>query len=56
VVADDGSVSARSVVAGGTNGDMRVIESGLQAGEKVIVDNLGKLRPGMKVAIKASGA
>jgi hypothetical protein len=30
-----------------------VIESGLEAGEQVAVDNLGKLRSGAKVKVRA---
>lgn len=56
VVDGDGTVAARAVVPGIASGDMRVIESGLTAGEKVVTDNLGKLRPGMKVAVRASAA
>jgi len=33
-----------------------VIEKGLEPGEKVAVDNLGKLRAGMKVEIKVAEA
>ena len=54
VVGDDGSVTARPIVPGIVSGDMRVIESGVAAGEKIVVDNLGKVRPGMKVAVRAS--
>jgi membrane fusion protein (multidrug efflux system) len=56
VVKDDGSVEARAVVPGISSGDQRVIESGLQAGERIVVDNLGKIRRGMKVTVRASGA
>lgn len=56
VLGEDGTVAARPVVPGIASGDMRVIESGLSAGEKVVVDNLGKLRPGMKVAVRPSAA
>ncbi len=55
VVGDDGTVAARAVVPGIASGEMRVIESGLAAGEKVVTDNLGKLRPGMKVAVRREG-
>jgi membrane fusion protein (multidrug efflux system) len=57
VVGNDGTVSARAVVPGITSDDsMRVVESGLVAGDKVVVDNLGKLRPGMKVAVRDGAA
>ena len=53
VVGADGTVEARNVVAGATSGGSRVIESGVEAGEQVAVDNLGKLRSGTKVQIRA---
>jgi len=56
VVAADEVVQPRAVVAAGTYGQDRVIEKGLQVGEKVAIDNLGKLRAGMKVAIKVAEA
>ncbi|HTO55217.1 MAG TPA: efflux RND transporter periplasmic adaptor subunit [Myxococcota bacterium] len=55
VVGDDDTVQSRAIVAGATTGDqMRVVDSGVKAGEKIAVDNLGKLRPGMKVTPKVS--
>jgi membrane fusion protein (multidrug efflux system) len=54
VVGPDGTVEARNVVAGPSRGSARVIESGLEAGERVAVDNLGKLRSGTKVQIRSA--
>ena len=54
VVTADQSIQPRTVHAGAVHEQMRVIESGLQAGERIAVDNLGKLRAGMKVTTKAS--
>ena len=54
VVTPEGTIQPRAVVASSTHDQMRVIDSGLQAGEKIAVDNLGKLRPGMKVTAKSS--
>jgi len=51
VVAADGTIESRGVVAGAASGTSRVIESGVEAGEQVAIDNLGKLRPGAKVSI-----
>jgi multidrug efflux system membrane fusion protein len=48
-------VESRSVEAGGTTKGMRIIESGLKPGERVLVDNLQRARPGMKVAVKEEG-
>ncbi len=56
VVGGDGTVEARTVVAGQRSGTSRVIESGLAAGERVAVDNLGKLRPGTRVSVRAPAA
>jgi RND family efflux transporter MFP subunit len=56
VAGADGTVEVRKVVAGGVHENSRVIESGLAAGEKVAVDNLGKLRAGMKIAIRENAA
>lgn len=56
VVTPDGVAQPRAVVADGTYGQDRVIEKGVEVGEKVAVDNLGKLRAGMKVEIKVAEA
>lgn len=48
VVADDNSYSTRQVQVGEAQGTDWVIRDGLKAGEKVIVDGVMKLRPGMK--------
>ena len=54
VVGADGTIESRSVTVGAASGTSRVIESGLQAGEQVAIDNLGKLRPGATVSIRAT--
>ncbi|HYW51381.1 MAG TPA: efflux RND transporter periplasmic adaptor subunit, partial [Gemmatimonadaceae bacterium] len=46
----------RPVTAGRTIGDRTVIEKGLEAGERVVTDGMGKLAPGSKVAIKETPA
>jgi RND family efflux transporter MFP subunit len=56
VVGSDGVVETRAVTATGVHEQSRVIESGLTEGEKVVTDNLGKLRPGMKVSLKLAEA
>lgn len=48
----DGKVQPRPVTAAEWRGSDWVITGGLAAGDKVIVDNLMKLRPGMQVAEK----
>jgi membrane fusion protein, multidrug efflux system len=50
VVGSDNKVAIRSVKPGPQFGDMWVIESGLQPGEKVVVDGLQRIREGMTVA------
>lgn len=49
VVGDDGTVQYREIVMGPLHPAGRVIDSGLQAGEKIIVNGLLRARPGMQV-------
>jgi RND family efflux transporter MFP subunit len=49
VVNSDGTVERRGVELGGQRGDLRIIKSGLEAGERVIVKGLQRARPGEKV-------
>ncbi len=49
VVDDQGMVQYRQVVLGPMHPTGRIIESGLQAGEKIIVNGLMRARPGMQV-------
>lgn len=49
VVGADSTATYREIKLGDTIGTDRIVLSGLQAGDKVIVDNLMKLRPGAKV-------
>lgn len=49
VVQPDQQVAYRAVQLGPSHGDERVIASGLQAGDRVVVSGLMKVRPGMKV-------
>ena len=51
VVKDDKSVAVRTVKLGPTEGETAAIESGLSAGEIVVVDGSDKLREGTKVEI-----
>ena len=55
VVGEKGDASVRPVVAGGWMGTNWVILEGLKAGDKVIIDNLIKLRPGAPVTPHAAG-
>lgn len=49
VVGKDGKVAARQVKVSRTVGDQWLVESGLAAGERVIVEGLQKIQPGMPV-------
>ncbi len=49
VVGPDNSVSLRTLTDGGTYGPFFVVLSGLHAGERVIVEGLQKVRPGIRV-------
>jgi len=54
VVRADGTLESRRIVTSFSHEDMRVVESGLSPGEKVVIDNLGKLRPGAPVTVGSS--
>lgn len=49
IVTPDNKVEARSVVLGNAIGDKWVVNQGLKAGEKVIIEGLQKVRPGVTV-------
>jgi multidrug efflux system membrane fusion protein len=51
VIKDDKTVSVRKVKLGSTQAETAAIESGLEAGEVVVVDGSDKLREGAKVEI-----
>src|SRR6201981_213316 len=50
VVAGDNKVNITTVTLGPQFGDMWIVESGLQAGENVVVDGLQRVKSGMVVA------
>ena len=52
VVKPDATVDLRMVKAGDRVGNLWVIESGLKPGEKVIVEGMQRVRPGLKVSAK----
>lgn len=56
VIKDDQSVTVRTVKLGPTEGETAAIESGLSAGETVVVDGTDKLREGTKVEIGGRNA
>lgn len=50
VVSDDNKVGYRQVVLGASRDGLRVVESGLAAGERIVVNGLQRLRPGTVIA------
>ena len=56
VVQDDGIVQSRPVVPTQRIEGKRVIQPGLAAGERVLIDHLQQARPGMKVVAQLAGA
>lgn len=49
VVSDSNTVESRKIVTGPPFGDYRLIESGLEQGEEVVIDALQKVRQGMVI-------
>jgi RND family efflux transporter MFP subunit len=49
IVGSDGVATRRNVELGAQRGEMRIVSSGLKAGEQVIVKGLQRVRPGQKV-------
>jgi multidrug efflux system membrane fusion protein len=56
VVKDDGTVELRPVATGPAEGQLSVIEAGLQAGERVITDGVDRIREGSRVEVTQPGA
>src|SRR5690606_29849217 len=56
VVQPDGTVAARQLKATRTIGDQWLVESGLQAGDRVIVSGLQKVQPGMPATAVEAGS
>ena len=56
VVKDDDTVAIRPVTTGPTEGTLTAIESGVQAGERVITDGVDRIREGAKVEVTVPGA
>ena len=54
VIKPDQTVELRPVVMDRTIGDEAVIEKGIQAGEKVVVDGQNRLTPGARVEIRSA--
>jgi multidrug efflux system membrane fusion protein len=49
VAKDDGTVTVRPVKVGPSDGPLTAIDSGVQAGERVVVDGVDRLREGAKI-------
>jgi len=49
VVAADGKVESRQIAASSRVGNDWVVDRGLRSGDRVVVEGLGKLKPGMPV-------
>ena len=56
IVDDKNTVVARPIKTGGLQGDQWVVLSGLNDGDRVIVDGLQKIQPSMQVRIAANAA
>lgn len=56
VVGPDGKVAARAIKVGDLQGGSWVVLSGLKAGERVIIDGLQKIQPGMSVRVATAPA
>jgi membrane fusion protein, multidrug efflux system len=54
VVKPDATVEQRMVKAGERVGNLWIIDSGVKTGEKVIVEGIQKVRPGVKVSAKTA--
>ena len=53
VLDDSNKVELRSVKLGARQGDLWLVEEGLRAGERIVVDGIQKARPGMVVTPRA---
>ncbi len=56
VVDNEEKVVARTVTAGERMADLWAIEKGLEAGDRVIVEGIQRVQPGMKVQSRRAGA
>jgi RND family efflux transporter MFP subunit len=56
VVGSDGTAKRQSVELGGQRGEMRIITTGLQEGQRVIVKGLQRVRPDQKVEAQVDDA
>lgn len=55
VAKEDDTVEVRNITIGIAEGDNTSVESGLQAGERVVIDGIDKLQQGSKVTVRMAG-
>jgi len=55
VVKADNTVEVRNIATGTVEGDETQVASGLQPGEKVVIDGIDKLQQGAKVNVRMAG-
>jgi multidrug efflux system membrane fusion protein len=53
VINADSTVSVRQIVTGVVDGDFTAVNSGLAAGERVVIDGTDRLRDGLHVSVVA---
>ena len=53
VINADSTVSVRQIMTGPVDGDMTAVNSGLAAGERVVIDGTDRLRDGLHVSVAA---
>ena len=56
VIGDDGKVSQRALQATQASGDQWIVDSGLKAGERVVIEGVQRLRAGMAVKVVSAAA
>jgi multidrug efflux system membrane fusion protein len=56
VIGKDDTVKPRPVEIDAVEGDITIVRSGLEAGERVVTEGQNQLKPGAKVATKGKGA
>jgi multidrug efflux system membrane fusion protein len=56
VVTPDSTVQVRKVVLGAQDGDFLAVNSGLQAGDRVVIDGIDQLRDGSHVTVRDEAA
>jgi multidrug efflux system membrane fusion protein len=52
VIKEDNSADVRNITVGTTEGDDAMVDKGLDAGEKVVIDGIDKLQQGTKVNVR----